>query len=134
MPKHTEYDICVIGGGAAGLVVATGAATLGAKVVLVEKHKLGGDCLHYGCVPSKTLIHSAKVAHTMADAQRFGIPAQEPAIHLPDVMRRVQEVIRQIEPNDSLERFESLGVQVIFGAGRFDSPESFLVEIGRAHV
>lgn len=127
MSNLTEYDICVIGGGAAGLVVAAGAATLGAKVVLVEKHALGGDCLHYGCVPSKALIHSAKVAHIMADAQRFAIPAQEPAIHLPDVMRRVQDVIRQIEVNDSPERFESLGVHVIFGAGRFDSPKSFLV-------
>lgn len=127
MPKHTEYDICIIGGGAAGLVVAAGAATLGAKVALVEKNALGGDCLHYGCVPSKALIHSAKVAHIMADARRFGIPSHEPAIHLPDVMRRVQDVIRQIEPNDSLERFESLGVHVIFGAGRFDSPKSFLV-------
>lgn len=128
MGSSTEYDICVIGGGAAGLVVAAGAATLGAKVVLVEKNALGGDCLHYGCVPSKTLIHSAKVAHTLRDAKRFGIPAQAPAIDLPTVIQRVQSVIRQIEPNDSPERFATLGVKVIFGAGQFTAPDAFSVD------
>lgn len=127
MHNGAEYDLCIIGGGAAGLVVAAGAATLGAKVVLVEKRALGGDCLHYGCVPSKTLIHSAKVAHTMNNAGRFGIPAQKPAIHLPDVMQRVQDVIRQIEPNDSPERFAALGVEVIFGDGQFTDLETFTV-------
>lgn len=67
-----EYDLCVIGGGSAGLVSAAGAAILGAKVLLIEKHRLGGDCLYTGCVPSKTLIHSAEVAHTINTAQRFG--------------------------------------------------------------
>ncbi|MGB8857242.1 MAG: FAD-dependent oxidoreductase, partial [Burkholderiales bacterium] len=76
-----EFDICVIGGGAGGLVVAAGGAGIGAKVALVEKHKLGGDCLYYGCVPSKTLLHSAKVAHTMRDAQRFGIAPVIPQIN-----------------------------------------------------
>lgn len=128
MGSSTEYDICIIGGGAAGLVVAAGAATLGAKVVLVEKNALGGDCLHYGCVPSKALIHSAKVAHTMADATRFGIGAQAPSIDLPTVMLRVQSVIRQIEPNDSPERFADLGVEVIFGAGQFTAPDAFAVD------
>jgi len=127
MAHKTDYDLCVIGGGAAGLVVAAGAATLGAKVVLVEKNALGGDCLHYGCVPSKTLIHSAKVAHTIRSAGRFGIPAQAPLIDLSAVMQRVQFVIKQIEPNDSPERFAALGVNVIFGAGRFTAPDTFAV-------
>ncbi len=123
-----EYDLCIIGGGAAGLVVAAGAATLGAKVVLVEKNALGGDCLHYGCVPSKTLIHSAKVAYMLRDAPRFGIPAQVPFIELATVMQRVQQIIRQIEPNDSPERFTELGVELIFGAGQFSSTDMFAVD------
>jgi len=123
----TEYDLCIIGGGAAGLVVAAGAATLGAKVALVEKRALGGDCLYYGCVPSKTLIHSAKVAQIMRDANRFGIAAHTPAIDLSRVMQRVQSVIEQIEPNDSPERFAALGVEVIFGAGQFAGADEFVV-------
>lgn len=127
MAHKTDYDLCIIGGGAAGLVAAAGAATLGAKVILVEKKALGGDCLHYGCIPSKTLIHSAKVARTIRDAERFGIPAQTPLIGLPAVMQRVQSVIKHIEPNDSPERFAALGVEVVFGAGRFTAPDVFAV-------
>ncbi len=123
----SEFDICVIGGGAAGLVVAAGAATLGAKVALIEKHALGGDCLYYGCVPSKTLLASAKAAHIMRSAKRFALPAQEPQVELAAVMRRVASVIKSIEPNDSPERFRSLGVEVIFGEGRFSDPRIFSV-------
>jgi pyruvate/2-oxoglutarate dehydrogenase complex dihydrolipoamide dehydrogenase (E3) component len=127
MAQKPEYDICIIGGGAAGLVAAAGAAALGAKTVLVEKHALGGDCLHYGCVPSKTLIHSAKVAQTIRDAARFGVASRTPVIRLAEVMQRVQAVIAQIEPNDSPERFAALGVQVILGAGQFTGPGTFSV-------
>jgi pyruvate/2-oxoglutarate dehydrogenase complex dihydrolipoamide dehydrogenase (E3) component len=127
MRVKPKYDICIIGGGAAGLVTAAGASALGAKTVLVEKNALGGDCLYYGCVPSKTLIHSAKVAHTIRDAARFGMAGQTPAIRLADVMQRVQAVIAQIEPNDSPERFAALGVQVIFGAGQFTDACTFSV-------
>ena len=116
-----EFDIVVIGGGAGGLVVAAGGATLGAKVAVVEKHKLGGDCLWYGCVPSKTLIKSAHVAHAMRHADRWAIPPVAPKVDLAAVMERVDGVIRGIEPNDSPERFRGLGVDVIFGAGRFIS-------------
>jgi len=122
-----EFDIVVIGGGAGGLVVAAGGATLGAKVAVVEKHKLGGDCLWYGCVPSKTLIKSAHVAHAMRHADRWAIPAVEPKVDLAAVMERVAGVIRGIEPNDSPERFRGLGVDVIFGTGRFVSPDAFEV-------
>lgn len=123
----TEYDLCIIGGGAAGLVVAAGAATFGAKVILIEKQALGGDCLHYGCIPSKALIHSAKVANTVRDGQRFGIDSKLPAIHLAKVMQRVQAVIRHIEPNDSPERFKALGVELCFGAGHFTEPRVFTI-------
>lgn len=123
-----EFDICVIGGGAAGLVVAAGGASLGAKVVLVEKHKMGGDCLHYGCVPSKTLLQSAKVAHTMRSADRAAIPAHTPSPDIATVMERVASVIKSIEPHDSPERFRGLGVDVILGAGKFTSPNTFTVD------
>jgi len=84
-----ELDLVVIGGGSGGLVVAASAASLGAKVALVEKHKLGGDCLWYGCVPSKTLIKSAKIAQRMREADHFAISPHEPQIDLARVMDRV---------------------------------------------
>ena len=122
-----EFDIVVIGGGAGGLVVAAGGASLGAKVALVEKDKLGGDCLWRGCVPSKTLIKSARVAHTMRHASRWALDPVEPKPDLARVMERVSGVIRSIEPNDSPERFRGMGVDVIFGAGRFVAPDAFEV-------
>lgn len=122
-----EFDIAVIGGGSGGLVVAAGGSTLGAKVALVERHRLGGDCLWYGCVPSKTLIKSARVAYEMRNAQRWALAPADPAPQLARVMERVRDVIAQIEPNDSPARFRSLGVEVVFGEGRFVSPDAFEV-------
>ncbi len=124
-----EFDICVIGGGAAGLVVAAGGSALGAKVALVEKHEggMGGDCLHYGCVPSKTLLRSAKIAHQMRHADHYAIAPVVPRIDIPKVMQRVAGVIASIEPNDSPERFRSLGVDVLFGAGQFTDRGTFSV-------
>ena len=110
-----EFDIVVIGGGAGGLVVAAGAAALGAKVAVVERHRLGGDCLWYGCVPSKTLLKSAHIAHTMRHADRWGLAPSPPQPDLAKVMARVAGVIKGIEPNDSPDRFRGLGVDVIFG-------------------
>ena len=101
MAIDKDYDICVIGGGAAGLVTAAGAATLGAKVLLVEQSKLGGDCLYSGCVPSKTLIHSASVAYAIRHAERFGLNAHHEDIDQHLVMQRIAQVIKHIEPNDS---------------------------------
>ncbi len=123
----TEFDICIIGGGAAGLVVAAGGSTLGAKVALIEKHEggMGGDCLHSGCVPSKTLLRSAKVAHQMRHADRYAISSVIPQIDIRKVMQRVAGVIASIEPNDSPERFRSLGVDVSFGAGQFTDANTF---------
>jgi pyruvate/2-oxoglutarate dehydrogenase complex dihydrolipoamide dehydrogenase (E3) component len=122
-----EFDIVVIGGGSGGLVVAAGGSTLGAKVALVERHKLGGDCLWYGCVPSKSLIKSARIAHQMRHADRWALPPAEPRVDLARVMERVRGVIAEIEPFDSPERFRGLGVDVIFGEGRFVAPDAFAV-------
>jgi pyruvate/2-oxoglutarate dehydrogenase complex dihydrolipoamide dehydrogenase (E3) component len=122
-----EFDIVVIGGGAGGLVVAAGGAALGAKVALVEKNRLGGDCLWYGCVPSKTLLASARVAHEMRNADRWALSPGDPRPDLAQVMAHVAEVIRSIEPNDSPDRFRSLGVDVIFGTGRFVDNDTFEV-------
>jgi len=121
------FDIVVIGGGSAGLVVAAGGAALGARVALVERARLGGDCLWYGCVPSKTLIKSARIAYEMRNAGRWALSPADPAPQIAQVMERVRDVIMQIQPNDSPERFRSLGVDVIEGDGKFSSPRSFEV-------
>ncbi len=122
-----EFDLVVIGGGSGGLVVAAGGSTLGAKVALVEKNKLGGDCLWYGCVPSKTLIRSARVAHEMSHAAHWALEPADPQPQLARVMERVRDVIAGIEPFDSPERFRGLGVDVVFGKGRFAAPDAFEV-------
>jgi len=120
MPSY-DYDIGIIGGGAAGLTVASGAAQLGAKTLLVEKEKaLGGDCLHYGCVPSKTLIRSAQVYHLMKNSAAFGLPAIETRpVDFQAVKKRIQSVIETVQRHDSEERFCSLGAKVQFGEPSF---------------
>ena len=125
--SRPEFDIVVIGGGAGGLVVAAGGSALGAKVAIVEKNRLGGDCLWYGCVPSKSLLKSARVAYQMRNAERWALPAANPQVDLARVMERVRSVIAGIEPNDSPERFRGLGVDVIFGEGAFAAPDAFVV-------
>jgi pyruvate/2-oxoglutarate dehydrogenase complex dihydrolipoamide dehydrogenase (E3) component len=116
-----DYDIGILGGGAAGLTIASGAAQFGAKTLLIEKEKsLGGDCLHFGCVPSKTLIKTANVYHLMKNAEHYGLPhADLAAVDFREVAKRIQSVIRVIEEHDSKERFCSLGAQVEFGNARF---------------
>lgn len=121
MAHKFDYDLGVIGGGAAGLTAASGAARLGAKTLLVEKEsKLGGDCLHYGCVPSKTLIHSAKAMHTIKNSHKFGLPRVEPVpVDFSLVRQRIMDVISVIQQHDSKERFCRLGAKVEFGSARF---------------
>lgn len=116
-----DFDIGIIGGGAAGLTIASGAAQLGAKTLLVEKDsELGGDCLHYGCVPSKTLIRTAQVYHLMKNAAYFGLPPLEiKPVAFQEVSRRIQSVISIIQQHDSRERFCKLGVRVEFGEPSF---------------
>ena len=123
-----QFDIVVIGGGAGGLVVAAGGAALGAKVAVVERHRLGGDCLWSGCVPSKSLIKSARIAYEMRHADRWALAPAHPQPDLARVMERVARVIRGIEPSDSPERFRGLGVDVVFGSGRFVAPDAFEVD------
>jgi pyruvate/2-oxoglutarate dehydrogenase complex dihydrolipoamide dehydrogenase (E3) component len=115
-----ERDLVIIGGGAGGLVVSSVAAQLGLKVTLIEKAaQLGGDCLHYGCVPSKTLIHAARVASLMRRGAEFGLPACEPSVDLGKVADHVQSVIDRIQVHDDPERFREYGCEVLFGAATF---------------
>ena len=123
-----KYDIVIIGGGSAGLVVASAAAQLKAKVALVERDKLGGDCLWFGCVPSKSLIHASRVAYQVKNAARFGIYTEPPEIEFAKVTGHVQQVIANIQPHDSPERFRGLGVEVIFGEGKFIDKKTFEVD------
>jgi dihydrolipoamide dehydrogenase len=123
-----EYDVVIIGGGSAGLVVASAAAQLKAKVALVERDRLGGDCLWYGCVPSKSLIHASRIAYEVKNAARFGIYCQAPEIEFAKANGHVQNVIATIQPHDSPERFQKLGVDVIFGSGAFVDRQTFEVD------
>ncbi len=117
--NELKPDLCIIGAGSGGLSVAAAAAQLGVDVVLIEKHKMGGDCLNYGCVPSKALIASAKRAHVMRTSKAFGIIPTSPSISHKAVQEHVQGVIDAIAPNDSVERFTGLGVKVIQAPARF---------------
>ena len=117
-----KTDILVIGGGSGGLSVAAGAVQMGASVILLEGHKMGGDCLNYGCVPSKALIASGKAAHAQAHASKFGVNDVNPKVDYAAAKDHVASVIAKIEPVDSVERFEGLGVKVIQEFGQFISP------------
>ncbi|MCP4666402.1 MAG: FAD-dependent oxidoreductase, partial [Deltaproteobacteria bacterium] len=110
---HYDFDMGIIGGGAAGLTIASGASQLGAKTLLVEKEsELGGDCLHFGCVPSKTLIRTAHVYHVMKNPEAFGLPRVEvPPVDYRDVVSRINSVISTIQKHDSEERFCGLGAK-----------------------
>ena len=121
-PKRFERNLVVIGAGSAGLVAAYIASTLRAKVTLVEKHRMGGDCLNTGCVPSKALIKSSRVMSLFRRAEEFGLKAADVELDFAQVMERVQRVIRTIEPHDSVERYSSLGVECLQGEARITSP------------
>lgn len=119
MPERLNVDICVIGGGSAGLSVAAGASQLGVSVALVEKGRMGGDCLNYGCVPSKALLAAARARHAVESSGRFGITAGPATVDMAAVHEHVHGVIAGIAPHDSVERFEGLGVKVIQAPARF---------------
>ena len=121
-PHHYDRNLIVIGAGSAGLVTAYIAAAVRAKVTLVEKHRMGGDCLNTGCVPSKALIRSAKAAYEMRQAAQFGLNSPAPVVDFAQVMERVQRVIQTVEPHDSIERYTSLGVECLQGTARIISP------------
>ena len=126
-PKKFDYNLVVIGAGAAGLVTAYIAATVRAKVALIEKHKMGGDCLNTGCVPSKALIRSAKMLSYARRAREFGFDDGNIEFDFSRVMERVHQVIKRIEPHDSVERYTQLGVECISGEAKITSP--YTVEV-----
>ena len=129
-PQHYDRNLVVIGAGAGGLVSAYIAAAVKAKVTLVEQHLMGGDCLNFGCVPSKALIRSAKLAHEIKKASELGLRDAGAAVDFGAVMARIQRVIKDIEPHDSVERYTGLGVDVVQGRARITSP--WAVEITTA--
>ncbi|MBW1979649.1 MAG: FAD-dependent oxidoreductase [Deltaproteobacteria bacterium] len=125
-----DFDIGIIGGGAAGLTVTAGAAQLGARTLLLEREEhLGGDCLHYGCVPSKTLIRTAQIYHAIRRAPEFGLPKVEvPRVNFRDVAARIQQVIAAVQQHDSRERFCQLGARVEIGRARFTDEHTVQVD------
>ncbi|MBX9758669.1 MAG: FAD-dependent oxidoreductase [Beijerinckiaceae bacterium] len=132
MSEVLRPDLCVIGAGSGGLSVAAAAAAMGVQVVLVEKGEMGGDCLNYGCVPSKALIAAGRAAQTMREASRFGLHDHEPRLDMHDVHKHVRGVIDAIAPNDSEARFKAMGVRVIRAAGKFTGPD--VLEAGGAEI
>lgn len=121
-PAHFDRNLVVIGAGSAGLVTAYIAAAVKAKVTLIEKHRMGGDCLNTGCVPSKALIRSAKLLSHIRRSAEFGIRKAEADFDFAEVMERVQRIIREVAPHDSIERYTGLGVEVMEGAAKITSP------------
>jgi pyruvate/2-oxoglutarate dehydrogenase complex dihydrolipoamide dehydrogenase (E3) component len=132
MPRTLEADICIVGAGSAGLSVAAGASQMGAKTVLIEAGKMGGDCLNYGCVPSKALLAAAHAAAAMREAARFGVDDHAPDVDFGRVHEHVHEVIASIAPVDSQERFEGLGVNVIRAHASFCAADE--IEAGDVRV
>jgi pyruvate/2-oxoglutarate dehydrogenase complex dihydrolipoamide dehydrogenase (E3) component len=121
-PSRFDANLVVIGAGSAGLIAALIAATVRAKVTLIEQSRMGGDCLNTGCVPSKTLIRSAKIAHYLRDAERYGLRNVTGEVDFAAVMRRVRDAVATIAPNDSIERYTSLGVDCVTGRARLVDP------------
>ena len=126
-PKKFDYNLVVIGAGSAGLVSAYIGAAVKAKVALVEKHKMGGDCLNTGCIPSKALLRSAKMLSYAKRAGEFGFVRAEVDYNFADVMQRVRETVTRVEPHDSVERYTGLGVEVIEGEAKISTPWSVTV-------
>src|SRR5438045_2238663 len=125
----TRYSLVVLGAGTAGLVSAAGAAGLGAKVALIERDFLGGDCLNVGCVPSKALLRAARAAADVRDAGAFGVEVPPGVrVNFPAVMERMRRLRADLSPNDSAARFRGLGVDVFLGEGRFTDPRT--IEVG----
>ena len=124
MTQRLAPDLCVIGAGSGGLSVAAGAAQMGAEIVLIERGLMGGDCLNFGCVPSKSLLAAARRAYLSRRGAALGITAAPSQIDFAAVADSVQEVIATIAPNDSVERFERLGVKVLREEARFTGPRT----------
>lgn len=134
MARYT-HDVIILGGGSGGLTAAVGCAQLGMKTALIDKERLGGDCLHFGCVPSKALLKTAATYRAMSDGERFGLPTiSAPPVEISAVNRRIAGVIAQIAKHDSPERFEKLGAEVFLGQARFRDPHTILLDGGRAEV
>ena len=121
-PKSFDTNIIVIGAGSGGLISAYIAAAVKARVILIERHKMGGDCLNTGCVPSKALIKSARFLNDVKHSEKFGIKTANAEFDFAEVMERVQDVIKKIEPHDSIERFTGLGVDCITGEAKIIDP------------
>ncbi|KEA62820.1 putative membrane protein [Marinobacterium lacunae] len=128
-PEHYDRNLIVIGAGAGGLVTAYIAAAIKARVTLVEAGKMGGDCLNYGCVPSKALIRTARLAEEMRTADRLGLEVSEPSFSFKSVMQRVQSVVDSVEPHDSVERYTRLGVEVLAGYARLIDPWTVEIQL-----
>ena len=122
------YDLVVIGGGSGGLNVASAAASVGAKVALIEKHKLGGECTHYACVPSKALLRAAHLAHSCHVASGFGIKVGTVEVDFPSVMRRVREVVQSFYEGDSESHLREKGIDVFFGSPQFEAYDSLVID------
>ncbi len=133
-PNRFDRNLIVIGAGAAGLVTSYIAAAVKAKVTLVEAHKMGGDCLNYGCVPSKALIKSAKLATQMRHGEHYGLEATQPTFSFKKVMARVHEVIRTVAPHDSIERYTDLGVEVLQGYARIVNPWTVEIKLNSGEI
>lgn len=129
-PKRFDRNLVVIGAGAAGLVTSYIAAVVKARVTLVESHKMGGDCLNYGCVPSKALIRTATLLRQMRESKKYGIASAQATVNFADVMDRVARVVREVEPHDSIERYTGLGVDVVTGYAKIVNPWTVEIDLG----